>query len=557
MNKLFKKVYTILTSLVLTIVFIFSSSINSYAYTSDTIKQNINETANLMYKTIPEPTVESIGGEWTILSLARSGVSIPQDYYDAYYKRVEEKLKSCDGKLHSVKYTEYSRVILALTSIGKDVTNVAGYNLLSYLTDFNNVKKQGINGPIFALIAFDTNNYEIPQNPSAKVQNTRQAMIDYILDKEIKKGTDEAGGWALSGTSPDPDITFMAIQALSNYMNQPAVKEAVDRALTAMSEKQLPSGGYASWGSVNSESTAQAVVALTSLGINLDQDSRFIKTDDKGNENTVIDALLYFYCEGGGFAHIKEGYDGGSGSGTGLNAMATDQGMYALVAYNRYLQGQNKLYDMTDVTTVKNSVNITFDCDNGTEAIVKSVEKDKDLDYTPETPTKAGYTFVGWYKDTDNITTAYENNSKYAEDVTYKAKWAHVEMLGAQAKAIVNDKGGIRFGTKLYDDGDEVVEKGTLIIPASFLKEGETLTLDTPKVAKSVANVLYSENKEEKSITYLGTIVNIPKSQFNREMTASSYVKYKDKAGNTYTVYSPYKNTSVTINNLLKTSDNQ
>ncbi len=128
-------------------------------------------------------------------------------------------------------------------------------------------------------------------------------------------------------------------------------------------------------------------------------------------------------------------------------------------------------------------------------------------------------------------------------------------MVGAQAKTVVNDKSGIRFATKLYNDGDEVVEKGTLIIPANLVKEGETLTLDTPKVAKSVANVLYSENKEENSIVYLGTIVNIPKSQFNREMTASAYVTYKDKAGNTYTVYSAYKNTLTTINRLLDESN--
>ena len=40
-------------------------------------------------------------------------------------------------------------------------------------------------------------------------------------------------------------------------------------------------------------------------------------------------------------------------------------------------------------------------------------------------------------------------------------------MIGAQARTIVNnnDKSGIRFKTKLYNDGDEIVTKGTLIIP--------------------------------------------------------------------------------------------
>ena len=34
-------------------------------------------------------------------------------------------------------------------------------------------------------------------------------------------------------------------------------------------------------------------------------------------------------------------------------------------------------------------------------------------------------------------------------------------------------------------------------------------------------------------------------------MTASSFVTYKDKAGNEYTVYAPYEKGSISINELL------
>ena len=347
---MFKKVCAIFLSFVIAFGFTLSSSLESYAYSRQKLNKSMQETAALMYKTIPEPVVASIGGEWTVLSLARSGIKVPKKYYEDYYKRVEKTVKDAKGILHRMKFTEYSRVILALTAINKDVTDVGGYNLLSYLSDFDNVKKQGINGPIFALIAFDAGNYDIPIDKKASVQTTRQGIIDFILDKEIHKGTSKAGGWALSGTDPDPDITFMAIQSLANYMDQKEVKEAVDRALKIMSKKQLSTGGYNSWGTENCESTAQAIVALTALGIDIDTDSRFIKTDKKGNKNTLMDGMMQFYCKGGGFAHVNEGYDGGGGSGTGLNAMATDQGMYALDAYCRYINGKNKLYDMTDAS---------------------------------------------------------------------------------------------------------------------------------------------------------------------------------------------------------------
>ena len=347
---MFKKVCAIFLSFVIAFGFTFSSSLESYAYSRQKLNKSMQETAALMYKTIPKPVVASIGGEWTVLSLARSGIKVPKKYYEDYYKRVEKTVKDAKGILHRMKFTEYSRVILALTAINKDVTDVGGYNLLSYLSDFDNVKKQGINGPIFALIAFDAGNYDIPIDKKASVQTTRQGIIDFILDKEIHKGTSKAGGWALSGTDPDPDITFMAIQSLANYRDQKEVKEAVDRALKIMSKKQLSTGGYNSWGTENCESTAQAIVALTALGIDIDTDSRFIKTDKKGNKKTLMDGMMQFYCKGGGFAHVNEGYDGGGGSGTGLNAMATDQGMYALDAYYRYINGKKKLYDMTDAS---------------------------------------------------------------------------------------------------------------------------------------------------------------------------------------------------------------
>ena len=230
----------------------------------------------------------------------------------------------------------------------------------------------------------------------------------------------------------------------------------------------------------------------------------------------------------------------------------------------KYAIDNGMTYEYRDKEDV-NIRTITFDADNGTENIVKTVGKDEQLDYTPEDPTKDGYTFVGWFKDTDDTTTKYKSGAAYTEDVTYTAKWAHVDMLGAQvravvstssvskakAKAAVDQESGIRFGTKIYNDGDEIVEKGTIIIPARLVPDGESLTLDTPKIARSVAKVNYEVNESENYITYLGTLVGIPSAQFDTEITASAYVIYKDKAGNKYTVYSPYKNGSTTVNTLL------
>ncbi|WMT83388.1 Ig-like domain-containing protein [Terrisporobacter mayombei] len=321
-------------------------------YEKDKINQSVSnaikETGAYLLKTVPEAGFGTFSGEWTVLSLARGGIEVPKGYYKTYEDNVVEYVKSKNGKLHAAKYTEYSRLILGFSSIGLDATDVGGYSMVAPLGDFNGVKRQGINGPIFALIALDTRGYDIAKAPEGKTQTTREMLIDYILDKEITQTSGEIGGWALTGNSPDPDITAMAIQSLAPYYKtNEKVKSAVDRGLTQLSKLQLDNGAYNSWGSMNSESTAQVIVALTALGIDPLEDERFIKVNSKtGKESNLLTGIMQFYSEGGGFKHVLD---------MNTDAMATDQGMYALVAYQRFLDGKSSLYDMQD------QINYTLD----------------------------------------------------------------------------------------------------------------------------------------------------------------------------------------------------
>jgi len=307
------------------------------------VKKYIQETAAFLQRAVADPSVASIGGEWTVLGLARSDVKVPDEYYAKYYANLEATLKEKSGKLHDVKYTEYDRVILALTSMGKNIDHVAGYHLSEPLADFDTLIKQGINGPIFALIALDSKPYEIPLVDGIKTQTTREMLMDYILGREI-----DGGGWALASTAvePDPDMTAMVIQGLAPYYQaDPMVKKAVDRGVDWLSKAQKANGGYASWDSINSESIAQVIIALTSLGIDPHKDSRFIK-----NGHSVVDALLSFAAPDGGFYHLKQGgVDNGGAKPGEVDLMASDQALCALVAYDRFVNGQNRLYDMTDV----------------------------------------------------------------------------------------------------------------------------------------------------------------------------------------------------------------
>ncbi len=280
-------------------------------------KDALTDTAAWLQKQNPKPTVSSIGGEWAVLGLARSDADVPQSWFDIYYANAEAYIKACKGVLHKRKYTEYTRVVLAMTAIGKDPTNVAGYDLTAPLNDYEKTVWQGINGPVWALIALDSGDY---------VCTVRQKYIDYILERELPQG-----GWALSGEETDADMTGMVLQALAKYQTQPDVKAATDRALSWLSKNQNKDGGFSTYAEATCESTAQVIVALCELSIDVG-DSRFVKQG-----KSAMDALLSYYVKGKGFAHVPGGKTDG---------MATEQAFYALVAAQRAKAGKSSLYRM-------------------------------------------------------------------------------------------------------------------------------------------------------------------------------------------------------------------
>lgn len=320
-------------SLLLAVILMLSLCVPAMAATEKDITAAVTKSAEYMLSAVKTPQVGSIGGEWAVIGLARSGYAVPQEYWDDYYATVEDYVESCKGVLHNKKYTEYSRVVVALTAIGADPTNVAGYDLLKPLGDFDKTIWQGINGPIWALIALDSGNYDMPINAEAKTQATRQLYIDEILSRQLNDG-----GWNLSDKGgngqSDPDITGMALQALAKYQSQSAVKTATDKALTCLSNMQDNRGGYASWETSNSESVVQVIVALCELGIDLN-DSRFTK-----NGSTLLDNLFSYRNADGSFSHTA--------NGSGNDQMSSEQGFYGIVAVMRAMQGKNSLYRMSD-----------------------------------------------------------------------------------------------------------------------------------------------------------------------------------------------------------------
>ena len=302
----------------------------------------LNDTMAQLANTVTEPAFGTNAGEWTVFCLAR-GKYFQEDskYFADYYDRIVEYVNTqaakinMNGALDKSKSTDNARLIMALAAIGKDAASVGNWDLVEAYSanGINWIKKQGLNGPIWALIALDCGNYQT-SDPTI-----RQQCVDTILSQQH---TD--GGWSLMANTSYPsnvDITGMTLTALYSYRNQPAVAAACEQAIAWLSDAQLATGGFPYGEGETSESCAWAIVSLTTWGINPDTDPRFIK-----NGKSAVDNLLSYYVpEDKMFAH----------EGRESNAMATDQATYAMIAYDRFLNGKPALYDYSDVTYENNT----------------------------------------------------------------------------------------------------------------------------------------------------------------------------------------------------------
>lgn len=297
-------------------------------------------------------------GDWFPIGLGRLGVEDNYDGYLAVIKDVVQERYKEPGRLSAAKATEWHRISLAVLAMGGDPTDMGtdeNGQIINLIADgtydrgkITSLGRQGINGWIWGLIALDSLRYEVPESAF----NTRDDIILEILRQQLADG-----GFALSGNAADPDITAMAIQALAPYYNSEkvysytlkktgseaskTVRQVVDESLACLSGLQNAEGDFSSWGTQNVESTNQVVVALCSLGLDPLADERFIK-----NGNTLLDGILRYQMEDGGFIHsFTYDPDNPTSLPDESNTMASEQTLYTMAALWRQQNGMRILYD--------------------------------------------------------------------------------------------------------------------------------------------------------------------------------------------------------------------
>lgn len=434
------------------------------------IKSYLDKISSYQMSAVSNPGYGSTGGEWTVMALARYG-SINKEYIDTYKTNLKAALDNCNGVLSKRKYTEYSRVVIALTAIGENPADFSGYNLLSPLYDYEKVASQGANGMVYALLALDCGDYNVTVKDS-EGKTVREKILDTIKRTQLADG-----GWSSAGTSAEADITAMVIQALVPYMADEKIKNMIEKGFTALSGLQNEDGGFSTLEIENCEAVAQVLTAMSEAGVSPD-DSRFVK-----NGNTVLDALLDYY-KNGAFSHIK----GGS-----KDAMATDQAMYALVSYERKIGGKNRLFDMSDGLVIANEEETTsVSSEKKKEGKKEENHKNKQADSEGKSQSATA--------DTKNKTKTASGKKKIKNKKVQNNKKGNVENSEAENSGQTESKSVEKSSTDKTKDKKESVPEN---VSETVLKEEDDLAKEVTNTTKYV-----EENESSSSKDNNETIMN-------------------------------------------------
>lgn len=305
-NAKVKKYFLIITIAILSIMLLPLNGCGK-AELKDNLDTQAKETALYITEKVESPNISSVGGEWAVKGVAESGAEIDEDYFEVYFDNVRAQVKATSGQIHENYYSDYARVVIGLSSIGKDSRNVEGYDLTAGLDKYEEITRQGANAVAYTLVAANTADIELIHEND---------YVNFLLS-EINLLISEA-------KAEDVDYISMAILGLSFYQDRTEINKTVQKAVETLSLIQQENGTMG-----NCESTAEAIIALSQLGVDVFTDNRFVKED-----NNLGNSLMEYYVGNGGFSHS---------AGDKEDLMATEKALLAIDSM-RKLENGERLY---------------------------------------------------------------------------------------------------------------------------------------------------------------------------------------------------------------------
>lgn len=258
----------------------------AYQTVTQLVIQRVSESKDYLATATQEENAKAIYALWT------SGAAVPSGFYDEYLQALADWL---DLAVKRGKTAYIPGVIRTVAAMGLDVTDFAGHDLMDALRKPELVEADedrldmlidlDAAGDVGKTDEFNALREQLLTEALARQQSSGEFRYTSKWPAELKQ----------KGVDDEPDrfdyilLTAKSVQALAPYQSRKDVSAAIDKALTYLSEQQLPSGGFVKYGDEDVEEDAAGLEMLAALGISL-ADERFTK-----DGHTVLDGMMGWY----------------------------------------------------------------------------------------------------------------------------------------------------------------------------------------------------------------------------------------------------------------------
>ena len=258
----------------------------AYQTVTQMVIQRVTESKDYLATATQEENTKAVYALWT------SGATVPSGFYDEYLQALADWL---DLAVKRGKTAYIPGVIRTVAAMGLDVTDFAGHDLMDALRKPELVEADedrldmlidlDAAGDVGKTDEFNALREQLLTEALARQQSSGEFRYTSKWPAELKQ----------KGVDDEPDrfdyilLTAKSAQALAPYMSRKNVATAIDKALTYLSEQQLPSGGFVKYGDEDVEEDAAGLEMLAALGISL-ADERFTK-----DGHTVLDGMMGWY----------------------------------------------------------------------------------------------------------------------------------------------------------------------------------------------------------------------------------------------------------------------
>lgn len=311
----------------------------AYQTVTQLVIQRVSESKDYLATATQEENAKAIYALWT------SGATVPGGFYDEYLQALADWL---DLAVKRGKTAYIPGAIRTVAAMGLDVTDFAGHDLMDALRKPELVEADEDRLDMLLDLDAAGDAGKKDEFSALREQLLTEALARQQSSGEFRYTSKWPAELKQKGVDDEPDrfdyilLTAKSAQALAPYQSRKDVSAAIDKALTYLSEQQLPSGGFVKYGDEDVEEDAAGLEMLAALGISL-ADERFTK-----DGHTVLDGMMDWYQE--------SYFDGAPAPGQGFYRENANWG------YNTYYK---------PLGWVKSSWRSMYDPDNSDEYVIE------------------------------------------------------------------------------------------------------------------------------------------------------------------------------------------